>query len=177
MKKSILVIDDDKTLRYSLSKALKRHGFTVHEAHDLQSSQLILKNEPVNHVLLDLKLQKESGLVLAQSILAQWPQLNIVMLTGFASIKTAVEAIKIGVKDYLIKPVSIEEILNSFQSNNQGNSDIEINESTWSPKRLEWEHIQKVLLEHDGNISQTAKALNMHRRTLQRKLQKKPVKK
>ncbi len=99
------------------------------------------------------------------------------MLTGFASIKTAVEAIKIGVKDYLIKPVSVEDIINSYQKSNHGNSCIEINESTLSPKRLEWEHIQKVLLDHEGNISQTAKALNMHRRTLQRKLNKKPVKK
>ena len=177
MPKHILVIDDDETLRYSLSKALTRQGFTVFEAEDTLSCQTILNREHIDYVLLDLKLAKESGLALAETILSQWPELMIVMLTGFASIKTAVEAIKLGVKDYLIKPVSIEDILNTFQTKPQGNSQVQINDTTWSPKRVEWEHIQKVLLDHNGNISQTAKALNMHRRTLQRKLQKKPVKK
>lgn len=177
MSKNILVIDDDETLRYSLTKALTRHGMTVFEAFDLDSSQLILAQAKIDFVLLDLKLEKESGLAIAQSILIQQPQLNIVMLTGFASIKTAVEAIKIGIKDYLIKPVSIEDIINSFQIGSQGNRKVEITETVLSPKRLEWEHIQRVLLEHNGNISHTAKALNMHRRTLQRKLKKKPVKK
>ncbi len=175
MSKKILVIDDDATLRYSLAKALKRHDMTVVEAEDSQSSLSILANEKIDYVLLDLKLETESGLVLAESILSKWPELSVVMLTGFASIKTAVEAIKLGVKDYLIKPVSIEDILKSFENDFQGNSNIPISELTLSPKRLEWEHIQKVLTDHDGNISKTAKALNMHRRTLQRKLKKKPV--
>ena len=177
MNKNILVIDDDETLRYSLAKALKRQGMTVFESYDLNSSQLILTQVTIDCVLLDLKLEKESGLAIAQSILNQQPQLNIVMLTGFASIKTAVEAIKIGIKDYLIKPVSVEDIIKSFQLGTKGNSQVEITDAILSPKRLEWEHIQRVLLEHNGNISHTAKALNMHRRTLQRKLKKRPVKK
>lgn len=175
MRKKILVIDDDATLRYSLAKALTRHGMSVVEAEGSQSSLTILANEKIDYVLLDLKLETESGLVLADSILSKRPGLPIVMLTGFASIKTAVEAIKLGVKDYLIKPVSIEDILKSFENDFQGNSNIPISEIPLSPKRLEWEHIQKVLADHDGNISKTAKAMNMHRRTLQRKLKKKPV--
>jgi len=97
------------------------------------------------------------------------------MLTGFASITTAVEAIKLGAKHYLTKPANADEIMNALHKNT-GDSSVEINENPLSVKRLEWEHLQKVLMEHDGNISAAARALNMHRRTLQRKLDKRPVK-
>ncbi|MDP3589243.1 MAG: helix-turn-helix domain-containing protein, partial [Methylobacter sp.] len=98
-----------------------------------------------------------------------------VMLTGFASIATAVEAIKLGATHYLTKPANADEIVNALHKN-EGDSSVLISENPLSVKRLEWEHLQKVLMQHDGNISAAARALNMHRRTLQRKLDKKPVK-
>ena len=99
------------------------------------------------------------------------------MLTGYSSIATTVEAIKLGAINYLCKPASIEEILNAFSTGNSTGNAVTIQASPPSVDRLEWEHIQKVLNEHEGNISATARALGMHRRTLQRKLQKKPVRK
>ncbi|OYV16661.1 MAG: two-component system, response regulator RegA, partial [Methylococcaceae bacterium NSM2-1] len=99
---------------------------------------------------------------------------QIVMLTGFASIATAVEAIKLGAIHYLTKPANADEIVSALNKN-EGDSSVSISENPLSVKRLEWEHLQKVLMHHDGNISAAARALNMHRRTLQRKLDKKPV--
>ena len=101
--------------------------------------------------------------------------INIVMLTGYASIATAVEAIKLGAVHYLTKPASVDDIISALQGS-KGNTTVEPAENPISVKRLEWEHIQKVLMEHNGNISAAARALNMHRRTIQRKLSKRPVK-
>jgi two-component system response regulator RegA len=100
---------------------------------------------------------------------------RIVVLTGYASISTAIEAIKLGATHYLAKPVDADEIVAAFGKQN-GDTDIELATSPLSVDRLEWEHIQRVLSEHDGNISATARSLNMHRRTLQRKLSKHPIK-
>jgi two-component system response regulator RegA len=100
--------------------------------------------------------------------------MRILMLTGYASIQTAVEATKLGATQYLPKPASVDEILAAL-ANETANPDIPVAAQPLSVERLEWEHIQRVLAEHDGNISATARALNMHRRTLQRKLAKKPV--
>ncbi|MBT3336101.1 MAG: response regulator, partial [Methylococcales bacterium] len=100
---------------------------------------------------------------------------RIVMLTGFASIATAVEAIKLGATQYLTKPANADEIINALNKND-GDSSTIIKDNPLSVKRLEWEHLQKVLMENNGNISAAARALNMHRRTLQRKLDKRPVK-
>jgi len=96
------------------------------------------------------------------------------MLTAYSSIATAVEAVKKGAINYLNKPVSVEEIIDKLE--NTDSDEVAVEESPLSVRRLEWEHLQKVLLEHDGNISAAARALNMHRRTLQRKLSKHPVK-
>jgi len=175
MHKKLLVIDDDEVLRYSMLRALGRYKFELYEASSRATTQSILEQHEIDSVVLDLRLGDESGLELAQWLLKQSPGIEIVIITGYASVSTAVEAIKIGVKDYLIKPVSVEEIVNAF--NNRGaDAKKAIKVDPVSTKRLEWEHIQKVLLEHNGNISHAAKALKMHRRTLQRKLQKKPVK-
>jgi two-component system response regulator RegA len=100
---------------------------------------------------------------------------QIVMLTGFASIATAVEAIKLGATHYLTKPATPDEIVQALYKH-EGDASVAINDNPLSVKRLEWEHLQKVLMQHDGNISAAARALHMHRRTLQRKLEKHPVK-
>ena len=174
MPERILIIDDDEVLRYALNKALTRLGYEVIEAADLCGTEQQLHNHEVDWVVLDLRLGHESGLVLAEHILRHDPTISIVIITGYASVSTAVEAIRLGVKDYLIKPATAEDIVAALKGGNQTH-EVPINSTPMSPKRLEWEHIQRVLLEHDGNITRAAKALKMHRRTLQRKLQKKPV--
>jgi len=175
MVERVLVVDDDAILRYSLVRALTRHGLEAHEAGSSEEAQNQIKQQAIDSVVLDLRLGPESGLALAAWMLQFNAQLKIVMITGYASVSTAVEAIKLGVKNYLIKPASVEDIIAAF-TDDEVTIHSPINQQPMSPKRLEWEHIQKVLLDHDGNISQAAKALKMHRRTLQRKLQKKPVK-
>ena len=113
----------------------------------------------------------ESGLALVRRLNAIEPTTRIVVLTGYASISTAVEAIKLGATHYLAKPVDADEVVAAF-NRNHGDETISVAANPLSVDRLEWEHIQRVLAEHDGNVSATARALNMHRRTLQRKLGK-----
>ncbi len=171
----ILVIDDDEVLASTLDRALSRRGLLVSVAHNESEALAACQNQSFDKVLLDLKLAEGSGLQLIPKLLALQSQLKIVMLTGYSSIPTAVQAIKLGAINYLSKPVDIEEVLFAFDTK----ADLDENGVDISPPsvdRLEWEHIQRVLHEHDGNISATARALGMHRRTLQRKLQKKPVK-
>ena len=176
MAERVLIIDDDEVLRYALSRALSRLGYDVSEAADLAGTERTIKTQHVDWVVLDLRLGNESGLAVAERILEHDPGISIVIITGYASVITAVEAIKLGVRDYLLKPTSAEEIVAALKSGSATKKNPAIKSTPMSPRRLEWEHIQKVLMEHDGNITRAAKALQMHRRTLQRKLQKKPVK-
>lgn len=144
------------------------------EANSAEEALQQMENTTFERCLLDLKIASDSGLPLIPKLKALQPDLNIVMLTGYSSINTAVEAIKLGASNYLCKPANADEILAAFDAEPDANT--EISNSPISVNRLEWEHIQKVLAEHEGNISATARALGMHRRTLQRKLQKRPVK-
>ncbi len=120
---------------------------------------------------MDLKLDNETSLHNIKDAREIYPTAKIFMITGFASIATTVEAIKQGADDYLPKPVTVDDILSLYRGDSANTKN---NDKPLSPKRLEWEHIQRVLKDNDGNISRTAAQLNMHRRTLQRKLQKKP---
>ena len=124
--------------------------------------------------MLDLNLGGESGLRLLPHLREQAPQAVILVLTGYASIATAVDAIKLGAAQYLAKPAGVDDILAAFEQR-EPNPAQHAPEHTMSVRRLTWEHIQRVLAEHDGNVSATARALKMHRRTLQRKLAKRPV--
>lgn len=170
--KTLLIVDDDQVLRSTLKRVMSRYQLQVYDAADGQSALAICEQQPIDMALIDLKLDEESGLVLTTDLLNRFPDMQIVVMTGYASIATAINAIKLGAVNYLTKPVSAEDILTAF---NETKPLTEVDSQTMSPKRLEWEHIQRVLQAHNGNISQTAKALNMHRRTLQRKLKKKPV--
>ncbi len=125
---------------------------------------------------MDLKLHEDSGLRWIETIRHCNPDCHITLLTGYASISTAVEAIKLGADDYLAKPVTAREILQRINLQETRGAETPINDKPMSVDRLEWEHIQKVLSDNEGNISASARALGMHRRTLQRKLAKKPVK-
>jgi len=122
-----------------------------------------------------LPLHTTSGLELVKQLATLDENTRIIMLTGYASVATAVESIKLGAVHYLTKPATADEIVAALHRK-EGDASVEPSEQPLSVKRLEWEHLQKVLTEHDGNISAAARALNMHRRTLQRKLAKHPVK-
>ena len=170
----LLIVEDDEVFARVLEKSLTAHKLDVHVAHSATSALALAQQHVIAAAVLDLKLAGETSLALIPQLKALNPDMRILMLTGYASIQTAVEAIKLGAMNYLPKPASSSEILAALQSG-QPNPDLPVTEQPLSVDRLEWEHIQRVLAEHDGNISATARALNMHRRTLQRKLGKKPA--
>jgi len=172
---SLLLVDDDTTFCMVMAKALKRRGFDVTVAHDVASALEIAQTDPPEYALVDLKMPGDSGLTLVRQLNAIEPTTRIVMLTGYAGIATAVEAIKLGAIHYLAKPVDADEVVSAF-GKSEGDPNINVAANPLSINRLEWEHLQRVLNEYDGNVSATARALNMHRRTLQRKLAKSPPK-
>ncbi|MEE9396270.1 MAG: response regulator transcription factor [Methylococcales bacterium] len=171
----ILLVDDDETFCMVLKNALEKRSFQVSVAHDFDSGKNLAAETMPKYAVIDLRIGHESGLQLVKYLHDTNKTINIVMLTGYASIATAVEAIKLGATQYLTKPANADEIVKALQTN-EGDASIEVTERPLSVKRLEWEHLQKVLMEHSGNISAAARALGMHRRTLQRKLDKRPVK-
>lgn len=170
----ILVVDDDAVYARSLATALTRRGHRVVCAGDAESALARAQTATFDAVILDLRLATTSGLTLIPPLRALAPQARILLLTGYASIATAVEAIKLGAIHYLPKPASVDDILAAF-GRETGDAQVPVQETPLSVDRLEWEHIQRVLAEHGGNLSATARALKMHRRTLQRKLAKRPV--
>jgi two-component system, response regulator RegA len=171
---TILIVDDDTAFRDVLARALRRRGYDVLAASSCEEALTLSRTCKISAAVVDLRMPAESGLTLIPRLKEHEPSMRILMLTGFASITTAVEAIKLGATNYLAKPADASEILAALFSEAL-RPDVAIPEQPLSVDRLEWEHIQKVLADHAGNISATARALNMHRRTLQRKLGKKPV--
>jgi two-component system response regulator RegA len=174
-KPRLLLVDDDETFCTVLKKALEKRNYEVLIAHDVETGMMLAENFLPEYAVIDLRIGHESGLELVKKLISLDDNTACVVLTGFASIATAVEAIKLGAIHYLTKPANADEIVIALQKN-EGDSSVMISENPLSVKRLEWEHLQKVLMQNDGNISAAARALNMHRRTLQRKLDKKPVK-
>ena len=174
MAQKFLIVDDDETFTRVLSRAIRRRGYETTVAGSAEQALTLLDEFIPDLATLDLKMDGASGISLIPHLLALNPDMKILILTGYASISTAVEAIKLGATDYLAKPADADQILAKLLKN-EANPDIGIAEKPISVDRLEWEHIQKVLTENEGNISATARALGMHRRTLQRKLQKRPV--
>ena len=171
----LLIVDDDPILRRVLAKAMQRRGYEVLTAENVEQAITLANQHTPEYAVIDLKMQGASGLALVQYLHQLDNQTRTVVLTGYASIATAVEAFKLGATHYLAKPANADEIVAAF-GRTQGATDLAVNEQPLSVDRLEWEHIQRILQQHDGNISATARALNMHRRTLQRKLAKYPVK-
>ena len=175
MPETTLIIDDDAIFNAVLVRTLERRGHPARGAADPVAALAVATEISPVRVVLDLNLNGSSGLALIPQLLAINPACRIVVLTGYASIATAVDAIKLGAVQYLAKPVEIEAILAAFDSDDDPDLDMAAPDEPLSIDRLEWEHIQRVLNENDGNISATARALKMHRRTLQRKLSKRPV--
>lgn len=172
--KKILIIDDEERFAQILGRSLERLGHTTAYATTADDAVQQLSSESFDWISLDLRLGQDSGLTLLPKLRALNNEPKIVVLTGFASIPTAVEAIKLGAFNYLHKPATIKELLIAFEDSNN-ETEVNIDETPMSVERLEWEHIQRILHENGGNISSTARALGMHRRTLQRKLQKHPT--
>jgi two-component system response regulator RegA len=175
MDDTILVIDDDATFNGVLVRALGRRGLAAEGALDGESALALARQHRPARVVLDLNLAGASGLALLEPLLRINPDCRVVVLTGYASIATAVDAIKLGAVQYLAKPVEVQAILGAFEADESLPGEDAPGSEPLSVDRLEWEHIQRVLRENDGNISATARALKMHRRTLQRKLAKRPV--
>ena len=170
-----LIVDDDTAFSSVLSRVLQRHGYQVYCASNQQQAISLCEENSIDRVILDLKLEQESGLSILIAIKKIQPATAVLILTGYSSISTAVEAIKLGAVNYLCKPSSADEIIAAFSAS-QATADVALRLSPTSVNRLEWEHIQRVLKDNHGNISATARSLGMHRRTLQRKLQKRPIK-
>jgi two-component system response regulator RegA len=170
---TLLLVDDDNDFLSVLAIAMRKRGFTVSTANCAETAYEQAKIDPPEFAVLDLKMPGNSGLVLVRQLASLQAGTKIVVLTGYASIATAIEAIKLGATHYLAKPIDADEIVAAFERQS-GNETIELASNPLSVNRLEWEHIQRVLAENEGNISATARSLNMHRRTLQRKLGKKP---
>ena len=170
----LLLVDDDETFCNVLKSALERRSYDVIVANNVKDGIFQAEKNIPEYAVIDLRIGHESGLELVKKLISLDDNTQIVMLTGFASIATAVEAIKLGAVHYLTKPANTDEIVSALHKN-EGDSTVLISENPLSVKRLEWEHLQKVLMQHEGNISSAARALNMHRRTLQRKLDKRPV--
>lgn len=171
----LLLVDDDETFCLVMAQALDKRGFEVRVAHHVAGGEKIAEESPPEYAVVDLNMPGRSGLELVQRLKSLDENTRIVVLTGYASIATAVEAIKLGATHYLAKPADADEVVAAFQRES-GDSGIAVEKRPISVARLEWEHIQKVLRECHGNVSETARRLGMHRRTLQRKLIKRPAK-
>lgn len=174
----LLIVDDDPTFSRVLARALASRGFEVLTADNATEARALARRHQPRYCVLDLKLGDENGLKLIPDLQALVPDIRVLLLTGYASIATAVEAIKRGAHDYLAKPVDADAVVRALLDDDGGAGDDELIDAPDAPlplRRLEWEHIQRVLTECDGNISETARRLGMHRRTLQRKLGKHPV--
>lgn len=175
-KRRLLLVDDDEVFCLVLSQALEKRGYEVFIANNLSGAEELAESYDPEYAVVDLCIGKESGLEMVEKLIELDENTKIVVLTGYASIATAVEAIKLGAMHYLTKPADADEIETALNQIS-GNISVPSPVQPMSVKRLEWEHLQKILMEHNGNISAAARALNMHRRTLQRKLSKRPVKK
>jgi len=166
-----LLVDDDALFLRTLQRALERRGIRASTATDSKSALELAQQAPPDFALVDLKIARESGLRLIAPLKEIRATTRVVMMTVYASVATAVEAIKAGADDYLLKPVSVDAILRALTDEAAAPSE---EESMIPLGRLEWEHIQQALRATDGNISATARLLGVHRKSLQRKLAKKP---
>jgi two-component system, response regulator RegA len=173
--RTILIADDDERFRDRLAKAFEARAFTVYTAADSTSALGIAASHRIERAIVDLRMPGPGGLHLIRELIAQQPGMEIVVLTGYGSIATAVEAMRLGARDYLTKPCHADRILAAFEADPPPARDENLDYEIPSLARLEWEHIERVLRECNGNISKTARVLGMHRRTLQHKLAKFPV--
>jgi two-component system response regulator RegA len=181
---TLLVVDDDAVLRDRLVRAFRDRGYESVGAPDGEKALELAANDPPEFAVIDLRMPGRSGLDVVRELLALEPATGIVVLTGYGSIATAVEAIRLGAKHYLTKPADADEILRAFHADDAAATlptgsaltapGAPSETETPSLARTEWEHIQRVLADVNGNVSEAARRLGLHRRSLQRKLSKYP---
>jgi two-component system response regulator RegA len=175
VERSLLIVEDDDVLRGRLGRAFRDRGFEVREAADAKSAADLARLDAPEYALVDLRLRDASGLDVVRALAGLDPTTKIVVLTGYGSIATALEAIRLGASHYLTKPADVDEILAGFARATDAGVDARPADTTPSLARVEWEHINRVLADCGGNISQAARVLGIHRRSLQRKLSKYPT--
>ena len=174
-ERQLVIVEDDAAFARTLSRSFERRGYAVLSADSHETLLALLADHSPGYAVVDLKLGGASGLACVQTLRAHDEDMKIVVLTGFASIATAVEAIKLGASHYLAKPSNTDDIEAAF-AKSDGNPDAPVDGRQSSIKTLEWEHIHQTLVETDFNISEAARRLGMHRRTLARKLEKRQLK-
>ncbi|MEM1414938.1 MAG: response regulator transcription factor [Myxococcota bacterium] len=172
---TLLLVDDDEVFRERLARAFRDRGLEVWTAEGPERALALVREEAPEHALVDLRMPGGSGLDLVPALLALEPHMRIVVLTGYGSIATALEAVRRGALHYLTKPADADEVLAAFARAPDAPFATAEDVQTPSLSRVEWEHIQRVLTDCEGNISEAARRLGLHRRSLQRKLTKYPV--
>jgi two-component system response regulator RegA len=179
MTPHFLILDDNELFATTLARSLTRRGFNPVVVHAGPAALDAAALTAFDYVTIDLHLAQDSGLLWIAPLRQLLPHARLLVLTGYASIATTVQAVKLGADDYLAKPANVDSILSALKFDTGGAHIPHAGDHAvpLTVDRLEWEHIQRVLAEHQGNVSSTARALNMHRRTLQRKLAKKPAQK
>lgn len=170
--RTLLVVDDDEAFRTRLVRALDARGFSVTGVGRYEEAMAAAEGDTPELALVDLKLPGRSGLDVVRDLKALDTTTRIVVLTGYGSIATAVQAVKLGAHAYLTKPVDADQIVAAFGDREPEGA---VLPAVQPLARVEWEHIQRVLADCDGNVSQAARLLGIHRRSLQRKLSKYPV--
>jgi two-component system, response regulator RegA len=175
---SVLVVDDDEVFREQMVRAFRNRGYDARGAADAEEAEVSARGESPELAVVDLRMPGRSGLELVRVLKEIDPGTNVVVLTGYGSIATAVEAVRLGATHYLTKPADVDEVLAAFARADavaEGEPPVEMRGQVPSLARVEWEHINRVLADCGGNVSQAARLLGIHRRSLQRKLAKYPV--
>ena len=167
---SLLIVDDDGPLLRRLGRALESRGFAVELAETVAAGRAAIQAAPPKYAVIDLRLEDGNGLELIEAIRERREDTRIIMLTGYGNIATAVNAVKLGAIDYLAKPADADDVFAALTR--KPGEKVEPPENPMSADRVRWEHIQRVYEMCDRNVSETARRLNMHRRTLQRILAK-----
>ena len=167
---SLLLVDDDEPFVRRLSRAMEKRGFSVRTALTVKDGKLLVENSAPGYAVVDLRLEDGSGLDVVELIRIKRPDARIIVLTGYGAIATAVTAVKMGATDYLSKPSDAEEVVNALLTARENKPPPPDN--PMSADRVKWEHIQRIFELCNRNVSETARRLNMHRRTLQRILAK-----
>ena len=172
--RSLLLVDDDESFVKRLARAMEKRGFLAETAESVAAGKAIAQSRPPAYAVVDLRLEDGNGLDVVETLRDKRPDCRIVVLTGYGAIATAVAAVKIGAIDYLSKPADADDVTNALLA--RGDIMPEPPENPMSADRVRWEHIQRVFELCDRNVSETARRLNMHRRTLQRILAKRSPK-
>ena len=179
-KPSVLLVDDDERLRSRMARAFEERGYETEQADGYERAVQIALSESTEYAVVDLRMPGKSGLEVVRELHRIDPATKIVVLTGYGSIATALEAVRLGATHYLTKPADVDEIIAAFERRRGEGEPEDGKESEGEPEtpslaRVEWEHIQRVLIDCGGNITKASERLGIHRRSLQRKLSKFPM--